>query len=75
MSAHEAYSPELIAWVRRTTTAQGVPEHLDPATFAHRLGALFEAGSRPDGAGRSAWRRIDQPLDFSPDSGVLSRLR
>lgn len=42
MTEHD-YKPELIAWVRRTTTAQGLPERLDPDTFAARLGALFDA--------------------------------
>lgn len=41
MTGH-VYSPELIAWVQRTTTAQGVPERLDPETFIQRVGALFE---------------------------------
>lgn len=43
------YTPELIAWVRRTTAAEGVPERLDPSTFAARLGALFEAPPAPLG--------------------------
>lgn len=37
-----AYSPELIAWVKRTTSGQNLPEHIDPATFTHRIGALFD---------------------------------
>ena len=41
MTGH-VYSPELIAWVKRTTAAQGVPERLDPDTFARRVGALFD---------------------------------
>lgn len=40
------YAPELIAWVRRTTAAQGLPERLDADTFTHRLGALFDAPQR-----------------------------
>lgn len=42
MTGHN-YNPELIAWVRRTTAAQGVSEQLDPDTFVTRVGALFDA--------------------------------
>lgn len=35
------YSPELIAWVQRTTTAQGLPEKVHPDLFTTRFAALF----------------------------------
>ncbi|MBF9336651.1 hypothetical protein G3N30_10630 [Microbacterium lacticum] len=42
MTGH-TYTPELIAWVRRTTAAEGVAEHVDPDTVTQRLGALLDA--------------------------------
>lgn len=47
MTGH-TYSPEIIAWVRRTTTAQNLPEHLHPDTVIHRLGALLDTASAPN---------------------------
>lgn len=41
MNGH-TYSPDLIAWVKRTTTTQGLPERIDPHTFTRRIGALFD---------------------------------
>lgn len=37
------YRPEVIDWVRRTTAAQGVPEHVPVEVFQTRLAALFGA--------------------------------
>lgn len=44
------YRAELIDWVRRTTTAQGVPEHVPVEVFQTRLAALFgrTASALPD---------------------------
>lgn len=39
------YRPEVVDWVRRTTAAQGVPEHVPGEVFQARLGALFGAGA------------------------------
>lgn len=55
MTGHE-YSPELIAWVRRTTRARGLPEKIDADTFALRVGALFDIPNPAQRDGKPAAR-------------------
>ncbi|GAB3800967.1 hypothetical protein GCM10028798_16230 [Humibacter antri] len=50
------YRAEVIDWVRRTTAAQGVPEHVPVEVFQTRLAALFGATTTTRDAGADTGR-------------------